>query len=73
MVMRDATGVVCSILYGQDNVSPITSATMHALYVAYAPEGVPSDAVESHLRKVEEYVRLFCPSVRVEQLTLLVA
>jgi len=73
MVMRDATGVVCSILYGQDNVSPITSATTHALYVAYAPAGVPSEAVEGHLRRVEEYVRLFCPEARVEQMNLIEA
>jgi DNA/RNA-binding domain of Phe-tRNA-synthetase-like protein len=73
MVMRDATGVVCSILYGQDNVSPITSATTHALYVAYAPAGVPSEAVEGHLRRVEENVRLFCPETRVEQLRVIEA
>lgn len=73
MVMRDATGVVCSILYGQDNVSPITPSTTHALYVAYAPAGVSSEVVESHLKKVEKNVRAFCSSVKVEQLGLLEA
>jgi DNA/RNA-binding domain of Phe-tRNA-synthetase-like protein len=73
MVMRDATGVVCSIIYGQDNVSPISSATTHALYVAYAPVGVPAETVENHLWKIEENVRLFCPTTRVEQSRLLVA
>lgn len=71
MVMRDATGVVCSIIYGQDNVSPITSATTHVLYVAYAPVGVPAEVVEGHLRKIEENVRLFCPDAMVEQSRLL--
>lgn len=70
MVMRDATGVVCSILYGQDNVSPITPSTTHALYVAYAPAGVSPEEVEGHLRKVEENVRRFCPEAKVEQLSL---
>ena len=73
MVMRDATGVVCSIIYGQDNVSPITSATTHVLYVAYAPAGVPPETVEAQLQKIEENVRLFCPSTRVEQCRLLTA
>ena len=73
MVMRDATGVVCSIIYGQDNVSPISSATTQFLYVAYAPVGVPADAVEDHLRKIEENVRLFCPAAKVEQSRLLPA
>jgi DNA/RNA-binding domain of Phe-tRNA-synthetase-like protein len=73
MVMRDATGVVCSIIYGQDNVSPITSATTQALYVAYAPAGVPAEAVEAQLRKIEENVRLFSPAARVDQHRLLTA
>lgn len=73
MVMRDATGVVCSILYGQDNVSPITPSTTHALYVAYAPAGVSPEEVEGHLRKVEENVRVFCPQVNLEQMHILKA
>jgi DNA/RNA-binding domain of Phe-tRNA-synthetase-like protein len=66
MVMRDSSGVVCSLIYGQDNVSPITAATRHVLYVAYAPVGVPTDAVESQLRRIEENIRLFCPAAKVE-------
>lgn len=71
MVMRDATGVVCSIIYGQDNVSPISSATTHVLYVCYAPAGVPPETVETQLQRIEENVRLFCPDARVEQHRLL--
>jgi len=66
MVMRDSTGVVCSLIYGQDNVSPITPSTEHVLYVAYAPDGVPASAVESQLQKIEENIRLFCPAAIVE-------
>ena len=73
MVMRDVTGVVCSILYGQDNVSPITTSTKHALYVAYAPAGVSAETVDGHLRKVEKNVRRFCPAAALEQLQLLTA
>jgi len=73
MVMRDATGVVCSIIYGQDNVSPISSATTHVLYVAYAPVGVSPEIVEAQLQKIEENVRVFCPGVAVEQSRLLPA
>lgn len=73
MVMRDADGVCCSILYGQDNRSPISAATTHALYVAYAPAGVPAETVESHLRAVEAHVRLVCASAVTEQRRLLSA
>lgn len=74
MVMRDALGICCSILYGQDNRSPITEETSSVLYVAYAPPGVGAAAVEAQLRQIEAYVRLFAPlavgeQVRYEGLT----
>ena len=67
MIMRDASGVRCSIIYGQDNRSPISPQTTHALYVAYAPVGVGAEAVEAQLGKIEENVRLFAPKIVVEQ------
>ncbi len=73
MVMRDRQGVCCTILYGQDNRSPITIDTRHVLYVAYAPAGVPAEAVQAHLQKIEQYVRLFAPEASVEQSRLLAA
>jgi DNA/RNA-binding domain of Phe-tRNA-synthetase-like protein len=71
MVMRDADGICCSIIYGQDNRSLITSTTTHALYVAYAPTGVSIDPVEMQLHKIEAIIRLFSPNARVDQSTLL--
>lgn len=73
MIMRDADGISCSIIYGQDNRSPISATTSHALYVAYAPAGVPEDVVDAQLRKIEENVRLFSPNVIVEQNRLIKA
>lgn len=67
MVMRDAHGVCCSILYGQDDRSPISSATSHVLYVVYAPAGLSAEAVEAQLGKIEENIRLFSPGSIVEQ------
>lgn len=71
MLMRDAEGVCCTLIYGQDNRSPITAQTSHVLYVSYAPAGVPAELVEGHLRKVEGNIRLFSAAARLEQLTLL--
>ena len=73
MIMRDADGICCSILYGQDARSPISPATSQVLYVAYAPAGVVADAVERQLRGIEENLRLFSPTVAVEQRRLLTA
>ncbi len=71
MIMRDADGVSCSILYGQDNRSYISPETSHVLYVAYAPDGVPHEMVETQLEKIEENIRLFSPNAIVEQRRLL--
>jgi DNA/RNA-binding domain of Phe-tRNA-synthetase-like protein len=73
MIMRDAEGISCSILYGQDNRSPISADTSHVLFVAYAPTGVPAEAVEAHLRAVEEHVRLLSPLAVREKQQLLMA
>jgi DNA/RNA-binding domain of Phe-tRNA-synthetase-like protein len=73
MLMRDAKAISCSILYGQDNRSPISPATAHVLYVAYAPSEVPGEAVQAQLRKIEEYVRLFSPAAVLEQRRLISA
>ena len=73
MIMRDAGGICCSIIYGQDNRSPISMETTQALYVAYAPAGVPAELVHAQLRQIEENVRLFSSAVVVEQLRLIEA
>jgi DNA/RNA-binding domain of Phe-tRNA-synthetase-like protein len=71
MIMRDADGICCSIIYGQDARSPISRDTSRVLYVAYAPAGVAADTVESQLRGIEENLRLFSADVAVEQRRLL--
>ena len=73
MVMRDAKGIACSILYGQDNRSPISAATTTALYVAYAPAGVGEGAVRAQLDGVLSNVRSFAPACALEQLVILPA
>jgi DNA/RNA-binding domain of Phe-tRNA-synthetase-like protein len=73
MIMKDADGICCSIIYGQDNRSPISTETSHVLYVAYAPAGVPAELVEAQLRKIEENIRVFSPAVLQEQQRLLKA
>jgi hypothetical protein len=43
------------------------------LYVAYAPAGVPTEAVQSQLRLIEQNVRLCYPAAVVEQQRVLSA
>lgn len=73
MIMRDTQGVVCSIIYGQDESSPISALTTHVLYVAYAPPGVSPESVQAQLDKIMEHVRLFCPVCVLERQEVLTA
>jgi hypothetical protein len=67
MLMRDAQGVACTILRGQDNRSPISKTTTHVLYVSYVPGGLTKVQVRAQLDGMETYVRFFAPECIVEQ------
>lgn len=71
MIMRNAEGISCSILYGQCKRSPITAQTKHVLYVAYAPNGVPVETVRAHLDGIEANIRTFSPNATLEQISFL--
>jgi DNA/RNA-binding domain of Phe-tRNA-synthetase-like protein len=73
MMMQDAQGVVCSIIYGQDARTPISETTTRALYVAYAPAGVPKDAVRQQLEAITQNIQLVTEDVRVELLEVITA
>jgi len=66
MMMSDGKGIVCTIIYGQDNRTPISSKTRRALFVAYAPPGVPKIKVQQQLDSILENIRLFSPETLVE-------
>ena len=73
IVMRDAGGIYCSILHGQDNRSAVSRQTTHVLYVAYGAPEVPPAAVQAQLEGILRYVRSCAPNCVVEQQTLLPA
>lgn len=73
MVMRDPETPCCSILYGQDDRSPVSASTKNVLYVTYAPTGAPALAVGEHMNQIEHNVRLFAPHALVEFRSLLTA
>ena len=73
MMMSDARGIICTILYGQDKRTPISPKTRRALYVAYAPAGVAEGEVTRQLESIRENVLLFAPGAEVEGLELYTA
>ena len=66
MMMSDADGIVCTIIYGQDQRTPISPKTRRAFYVAYAPPEVPATAVSEQLDSVRDNVLLFAPEAETE-------
>jgi DNA/RNA-binding domain of Phe-tRNA-synthetase-like protein len=73
MIMRDQHGICCSILYGQDNRSKVSTATQHVLYVSYAPPGITSQTVMDQLQRIEGNISLFAQNIKIEQKRLLTA
>ena len=71
IVMRDAGGISCSIIHGQDNRSAVSRQTGHVLYVAYGAPGVSQAAVAAQLQGILRYVRSCAPNCVVNQQTLL--
>ena len=65
MMMRDAKGVVCTIVYGQDKRTMVTTETRRVLYVTYAPAGVTAEMVARHQAVLLRNVRLVAADVGV--------
>ena len=68
MMMSDGRDIICTIIYGQDQRTPISPSTRRALYVAYAPVGVGEGKVREQLESVRDNVLLFAPGAKVEML-----
>lgn len=65
MIMRDAQGVVCTVIYGQDRRTAISKKTRQAVYVCYVPSGIPPEKIEEHLEKITKNISLFAPQVEI--------
>ena len=68
MMMSDGKGIICTIIYGQDARTPISSNTRRALYVAYAPAGVSGAMVHQQLDSIHENILLAAPETELEML-----
>jgi DNA/RNA-binding domain of Phe-tRNA-synthetase-like protein len=66
MVIADAHGrVLSAIISGPSDVARIGPATTAALFYTYAPPGVDSALVNTHLDEIERNVRLISPEAAV--------
>ncbi len=65
MYISDGEGVISSIIYGPDRRTQITPETRNVVFTVYAPPGVGLEAVQAHLRTLENNVRLIAPGAEV--------
>ncbi len=66
MMMTAASGVVCTILYGQDRDTAVSPTTQNVLYVTYAPAGITREEVGAQHEALISNVRLFAPEVQIQ-------
>jgi DNA/RNA-binding domain of Phe-tRNA-synthetase-like protein len=68
MYMRDALGVISNVLYGPDARTPISMQTKAAMFAVYAPDGISKQAVEQHLRAIQQALESFSPQANTVML-----
>jgi DNA/RNA-binding domain of Phe-tRNA-synthetase-like protein len=73
MCVRDATGIVSSIVYGPDDRTRLRPSTNRAVFTTYAPPGVAGATVRRHLESIAATVRLFAPNAVTEGLEVVSA
>ena len=71
MLIRDQRGIISAVLHGPDQRTRLVPSAQRALFVTYAPAGIPAAAVRTHLEHLASLVRLAAPSARTASLTLL--
>lgn len=65
MLMRDAHGVISSVLHGPDQRTPIRAETTRAVFAVYAPPGIGAARVTEHLATIAANVRIVAPSAEI--------
>ncbi len=66
MIVRDAEGIIASVLYGPDFRTRLRPESTAALFGAWAPVGLSVAAVEAHLETLGRLLRREWPAAVVE-------
>jgi DNA/RNA-binding domain of Phe-tRNA-synthetase-like protein len=68
MIMTDAEGVICSVIYGSDRRTAIGPSTNQVLFIVYAPAGIDAIKVRQHLQDIRENVLIVSPEAVTQEL-----
>lgn len=66
MCIRDAAGIISSIVYGPDDRTRLRESSKAAVFTTYAPEGIGPAAITRHLEAVAAGVRVVAPGAGIE-------
>jgi DNA/RNA-binding domain of Phe-tRNA-synthetase-like protein len=66
MVVRDAQGIIASVVHGPDARTRLHLETNAALFGAWCPVGIPPSIAEAHLAKLAALIRQEWPEAAVE-------
>ena len=65
MYIRDAAGILSSVIYGPAARTKINPETTRVLYTTYAPAGIPQELIVKHLTGITEIVQIFAPDATI--------
>ncbi|MGC8658326.1 MAG: phenylalanine--tRNA ligase beta subunit-related protein [Desulfomonilaceae bacterium] len=61
MIVRDAKGIISSLIYGPDQRTRISRSTQNVFFTVYGVPGIGEMPVLQHLQGIEANVRVFAP------------
>ena len=70
MYIADSQGILSSVIYGPDRRTAISPRTPRALFTIYAPPGIETFVVQSHLQDIETYARMITPEATTDVLEI---
>ena len=70
MIMSDEAGVISSVLYGPDARTMLTLQSGEVLFAVYAPAGIDTASIYSHLEDIRDNILLFSPQAEAEPIMI---
>lgn len=70
LYIRDADGVLSSVIYGPDQRTRIQPGTKEVIFTTYAVPGIETDDLKAHLERLRDYVLLISEEAEVDTLEI---
>lgn len=67
LILRDAEGIIASVLLGPDSRTSIGPKTDKSLFVVYSPPAIRESEIRAHLDRLARLASIACRGVRMEE------